>query len=520
MATNPQRYDPASVGAPTSTAPRRHTGDARHAERLDHTRAPLLEALLAYRDADMTSFTIPGHKRGRGVEAELAATLGRDAFRDDIPLAGGADDLRMTSGVLEQAQRLAADAFGAQRSFFLVNGSTSSNQVALLSVAGPGEEIVMARNAHKSMQAALIMGGARPVYVHPRYDAGLEIAHGVSPADLAATLDAHPNARAAVVVSPTYYGVASDLPALVDVCHERDVALIVDEAWAAHFPFHPALPPSAMAAGADAAITSIHKVLSGFSQSSLLNVQGERISATRMATWANLLQTTSPSALILASIDGCRRQMVLRGHLLLERTLALAARARTAVAEMPGLHVLGPEVLGQPGAAALDETKLVIDVGETGLTGYEADTWLREQRSVVVELSDHRRILALLTIGDDAESVGRLLDALHAFAAMAPGGKARARNATMDISMLQTEGVLTPRDAFFAPARRVPLERAVDAISAEMITPYPPGIPVVVPGERITRAIVDYLCASRASDMYVTGASDHSLATVRVVATR
>ncbi len=484
---------------------------------LDQDRAPLLEAVQAFQDAGIQPFTVPGHKRGRGISAEVGDVLGYDTFAADIPLAGGADDLQMTRGVLAQAERLAADAFGAQRTFFGVNGSSLSNQVALLAVATAGETVVLARNVHKSMHTALILSGARPVYVQPRYDAALEVAHGVTPDDLAATLDAHPQARAAVVVSPTYYGVAADLPALAAVCHARDVALIVDEAWAAHFPFHPALPPAAMACGADLSITSIHKVLAGLSQASIINLQGPRIAAERVAHWTGLLGTTSPSMLILASIDACRRDMVRRGPTLLSHTLDLAAHARAAIAAMPGLQVLGREVVGRPGAAALDETKLTIDVQGTGLSGYAVDAWLRDHWRLTVELSDQRRVLALLTVADDAGSVDYLLRALSQLSAQAPGARHAPRHPTLTPPALPPEVAMTPRAAITAPACEVPLVRAAGRVAAEMLTPYPPGIPAVVPGERITAPLVAYLQDGLAQGMYVTGAADPSLQTVRVV---
>lgn len=485
---------------------------------LDHTRAPLAEAVRAYRDEGMVPFTTPGHKRGRGIASETAHDLGAEAFRNDIPVASGVDDTHTTRDVLGQAERLAADAFGARRSFFLLNGSSIGNQVALLATAGPGDEVLVARNVHKSIMAALILSGARPVYVRPRYDPDLEVAHGLDPADLSAALDAHPGARAAIVVSPTYFGVASDLPALADLCHAHDLPLLVDEAWAPHFAFHPDLPPSAMQAGADLGVASIHKLLTGFTQSAILNVQGERVDAALVARWLDLLQTTSPSAFILASIDACRRQMALHGRELLEYTLGLGDMARARLNALPGVSVLGREVLGRPGVAALDQTKLVIDVRNAGLSGYDADTWLRDYDHITVEMSDHRRVVALLSIADTEQSVGALLDALTRLARVAPHYQQAARvPAPRDLTALEAESALTPAEAFHAPARYVPLAQAAGEISADVVTPYPPGIPILAPGERVTRPIVEYLRAGLAAGLHVTGAADPTLATLRVV---
>jgi arginine/lysine/ornithine decarboxylase len=509
---------------PESQRPATHVDDALVApiDQLDHHRAPLVEAVCAYLERGIIPFSTPGHKGGRGMDPAVAAALGHQTFLHDLPLAGGVDNLRLTGDVLGQAERLAADAFGADRTIFLVNGSTISNQVALLSVAGPGDEVVMARNIHKSMQAALVLSGSRPVYVYPRHDAELEIAHGVVPEDLAAVLDAHPRARAAVVVSPTYFGVTSDTRRLADLCHERGLPLIVDEAWGAHLPFHPDLPDGAMACGADAGITSIHKLLSGITQASVLNVRSGRIDIVRVETWAGMLQTTSPAALILASIDGVRRQMVQRGPELLQRTLTLGSHARAALNAVPGLAVLGPEVLGRPGAVGWDPTVLVIDVRDAGLSGYEAETWLRLHGPISLDLSDHRRVIARLTIGDDEETVGRLIDALRRLVAEAAGSRrcrSEADTAPQRISLadLATESLMTPREAAVSPARYVPLAAARGRVAAGVITPYPPGIPVLAPGERITPAIVEYLTAGLTRGMYVSGIADAASPAVRVV---
>ncbi len=480
----------------------------------DHRRTPLLDAVSAYRAEDTLSFTIPGHKGGRGIPAETAAVLGMAGFVNDFPLAGGANDLETT---LRQAEDLAADAFGAERSFFLVGGSSLSNQVILQSVAGPGDEVIVARNVHRSVLAGLILSGAHPLYVHPPHDVHADLAHGITPEDLASTLRAHPRAKAVMVVSPTYFGVASDLRALAHLSHAQDIPLIVDEAWGAHFSFHPSLPPSAMACGADASIASMHKVLTGFTGSSILNLQGSRIEPARVGTWITTLQTTSPPVFTLASMDACRRQMMLDGTRLLGIALDLAAKARAAIMGLPGLRTLGFEVLAQEGAAAFDGTKLVIDVRELGMSGFAAARWLRTHRRIAVDLSDQRRILALLTLGDTEESVARLLAGLTDLAAAAPDRPEIVPELPCDPRALRTDAVLTPREASFAPTWDVPLDGAIGEVAADLITPYPPGIPVLVPGERITAPIVAFLQAGVAAGMHITGASDPSLATIRVV---
>jgi lysine decarboxylase len=485
--------------------------------RLDHSQAPLMEGVREYREAGMVPFTTPGHKRGSGVAPETVRALGWDGFLNDVPLGGGVDDTHFSGDLLGRAERLAADAYGADRSFFLLNGSSIGNHVGILSLAGPGDEVVLARNVHKSILTAVILSGVRPVYVRPQYDPEFEVAHGLAAEDLIETLDAHPQARAVVVVSPTYFGVASDLQRIAEICHDRALPLHVDEAWAPHFPFHPDLPLSAMEAGADSAVTSIHKLLTGLTQSAILNIQGSLVDSSNTARWLSLLQTTSPSALILASIDACRRQMILDGQALLDRTIALGTMARERVNAIPGLKALGLEVLQRPGVAAFDLTKLVIDVHDAGFTGYDVEDWLRERRNIAVEMSDHRRIVALLSIADTEASVGHLLDALSVVTRELPAAWSPGFHPPRDLTQLETETVLTPAEAYHSLARHVPLADAAGEITADVITPYPPGIPLVAPGERITKRIVEYLQAGLRAGMHVAGPSDPTLTTVRVV---
>ncbi|MDP9369907.1 MAG: aminotransferase class I/II-fold pyridoxal phosphate-dependent enzyme, partial [Chloroflexota bacterium] len=345
---------------------------------MDHRRAPLLEGLRRYRDAGMTPFSTPGHKLGTGADDDLRELIGDPFLRSDIPLGGGVDDTHFRGETLRAAEALGADAWGAERSFYLVNGSSAGNHAYLLAALRPGDEVIVARDIHKSLLVALILTGARPVYVAPRLHPERSVGLGVDPADVGAALAAHPAAKLVALVSPSYCGVASDLAGIVAVAHARGVPVYVDEAWGPHVGFHPDLPASAMASGADGAVVSTHKVLASLTQAAVLNVRGGRISPERVATMVGMAQTTSPSVPILASIDACRRQMALAGEALLDRTIALAEDARRRLRELPGVEVLDAASLGL-GAAAFDPTKLVIDVHGLGITGFEAEAALRER---------------------------------------------------------------------------------------------------------------------------------------------
>lgn len=486
---------------------------------VDQRQAPYFDAWLAYRNAGIVAYSTPGHKLGRGAPAELMAAVGSDFLGLDIPYGGGVDDTHLSGGHLEQAERLAAAAWGADHTTFLVNGSTTGNQAFLLATCRPDDEVIVARNLHKSLLAGLILSGARPVYVHPAIDPAHNLSLDVGLDEVRCALDAHRHARAVILVSPAYTGVSSDLSSIAALCRERAVPLLVDEAWGPHFPFHDDLPPSAMQAGAAGAVTSIHKLLPGFTQASLLMLKGSLVDVGAFGSAVSMLQTTSPAAYIHASIDVCRRQMALVGHELLSKTLKLASEARAAIAAIPGLTVLGPDVFASRPGVAFDPTRLLIDVHELGLTGYRAEKILREGYRVGVEMSDLVSVIVMFSVADDEETTEHLIagfDGLAGHAAEKSNVGAALRSSGTVI--LAAEQVLTPREATMSPTETLALSQAKGRISAEIITPYPPGIPVIAPGEVISADIVNYLRAGQSAGMYISGPADPSLETVRVVA--
>jgi arginine/lysine/ornithine decarboxylase len=489
------------------------------AERLDHHRAPLLEAIAAYRRQGMLPFSTPGHKLGSGIDPQLLDLFGEAAFLADIPVSGGADTVHFQWETWRQAEELAADAWGSDSAYYLVNGSSTGNLAIMLAALKPGDEVVVARDVHKSLMVALIHSGAKPVYVAPRLHKQLNVGLGVDPADVSTALSQHPDARMVILVSPSYCGVASDLPAIARVAHDHGVPLYVDEAWGPHFHFHPALPPSAMASGADAAVASTHKVLAAFTQSAVLNVQGERIDRGKVAAAVGMSQTTSPAAFILATIDACRRQMALHGRDLLDRTIELAADARVRLKAISGVGVLDGESLDVPG---YDLTKLVIDVHGLGLTGFEVEMILRDTHAINPESSDTSGVVCLITVGDTPASIDRLVAAFAGIARdharpVGSDGHAGAGLRSSGAAIAPGIQAMSPREAFFADARAIPLKESIGEISAELVIPYPPGIPVLVPGDVITAEKLDYLIAGAAQGMYISGAADHALQTIRVV---
>lgn len=484
---------------------------------MDHTRAPVLDALAEHHRRGRYGFTPPGHRQGRGADPRVRAVLGVDPFRSDVLMSPGLDDRLSHGGYLAEAEALMADAVGADTAFFSTCGSSLSVKAAMLAVAGGCDGgLLVPRDSHKSIVAGLIFSGVLPRWVAPRWDAERHISHPPSPDQVRRAWDEYPDAAGALIVSPSPYGTCADLAGIVEVCHERGKPLIVDEAWGAHLPFHADLPTWAMDVGADVCVVSVHKMGAGFEQGSVFHVQGDLIDRDRLSACADLLMTTSPSVPIYAALDGWRRQMVERGGILLDAALRTADHARAGLAEIDGIEVLDDVLLGEQASHDLDRLQVLMDLHETGVAGYEAADWLRRRYAIDMGLSDHRRVLATLSLADDDETVDTLIEAMTAWRAQSEGSTA-PRIRLPSPKEIQLETVMLPRDAFFGPVESVPAQEAVGRIAAEQLTPYPPGIPVILPGECIDTAVVEYLRSGVAAGMNVPDAADPNLDTIRVV---
>ncbi|HRA46532.1 MAG TPA: aminotransferase class I/II-fold pyridoxal phosphate-dependent enzyme [Thermomicrobiales bacterium] len=477
---------------------------------------PIVEGMQWYAARDFASFATPGHRRGSGTHPDLIDLFGAKAWSLDIPVSGGATDVHFIEDVVEQAEALGADAWGADHCHYLVNGSSAGNLAFFLAHLNPGDRVIISRDIHKSLMTALIHTGVQPIYVAPQLHAELDFGIGIDPAQVERAIAANPDARLIALVSPSYSGVSSDLEAIAEVAHRHGVPVYVDEAWGPHFHFHPGLPVSAMAAGIDGAVTSTHKALAAFTQSAVLNVQGSMINNPRLKTTVGMSQTTSPAAYILASIDAVRSQMVLHGREMLERTLEMARAARERIRTIPGITIVDGETLG---VARYDPTKFVIDVATMGITGFEAEHALRNRFHINPEASDLVSIVCFFTVGDSQATIDRLVSALETMA-RENRGKPPIQTTLRSSGSIVRPGiqVMTPRDAFFARSLPLPLAEAAGKVSADLVIPYPPGIPVIAPGDVIEQHKLDYLAAGVAHGFYISGAVDPELRTIQVVA--
>lgn len=379
---------------------------------MDQTETPLLDALNEYHASNRYGYSPPGHRQGRGVDDRVLRVLGREPFLSDVLANGGLDDRRSSNGYLQKAEDLMAEAVGADTAWFSTCGSSLSVKAAMMAVAGGDGSLLLSRDSHKSVVAGLIFSGVMPRWITPRWDADRHLSHPPSPEEVEETWRRYPDAAGALIVSPSPYGTCADLAGIADVCHARGKPLIVDEAWGAHLPFHENLPTWAMNAGADVCVVSVHKMGAGFEQGSAFHLQGDLIDQDRLSACADLLMTTSPNVLVYSAIDGWRRQMVEHGHRLFGAALDLADDTRRRIEEIDDVEVLDEELLGAQASHDLDRLQILIDVSATGTSGYQAADWLRENCQVDVGMSDHRRILATMSVADGSDTAGRLLHAL------------------------------------------------------------------------------------------------------------
>lgn len=483
---------------------------------VDQNKTPLFDALMNYVNEQTIPFHVPGHKQGRGNKV-LAAILGSTTLSIDLSCMEDLDNICNPKSVIKEAENLAANLYSADNAFFLVNGTTSGIQAMIMSVCNPGDKIILPRNAHKSAIGGIILSGAHPIYIEPEIDSFWGIAMGVTTKKIREALELHPDAKAVFMINPTYYGIASNLKEIVKIAHSFNVPVLVDEAHGAHLAFHEDLPFSAMEAGADLAASSTHKLVGSLTQSSILLHQGNLINPEYIKSVLNLTQTTSPSYILLASLDIARKEMALYGKERVKKTIELTQKAKKELKKIPGIFVLETDILDHNGKYALDTAKLVINVRELGFSGYEIERILRKKYHIQVELSDLYNIIALVTIGDDDSTLEAFINAFKDIVSSRPANKI-VRYA-LDLPNLPDQQVL-PRQAFYGETHLLPLNEAEGEISAEMIMAYPPGIPLICPGERITKEIIEYIQLLHTEEAQLQGTQDPKVRNIKVLNNR
>ncbi|MCE2903782.1 MAG: aminotransferase class I/II-fold pyridoxal phosphate-dependent enzyme [Anabaena sp. CoA2_C59] len=484
---------------------------------LNQNQTPLIDALKACTTRSHAPFYTPGHKRGAGISPLLTDLIGKDVFRADLTELAELDNLFTPQSVILAAQELAAEAFGAEKTWFLVNGSTCGIEAAILATCRTGDKILLPRNVHSSVISGLILSGAIPIFINPVYNSDLDIAYSITPEALKAALVQHPDTKAVLIVYPTYNGICGNLPAFVHLTHQYNIPLIVDEAHGAHFHFHSQLPISALTAGADLTVQSIHKTLGAMTQASMLHFQGKRIDIDRVNKALQLVQSTSPSFILLASLDAARQQMAIHGEKLMSQTLYLAEEARIKINQIPGLSTPLINSKKSPGFMDLDQTRLTVNVSKIKFTGFASEEILDKKFHVTPEFSSWQNLTFIISLGNTKTDIQKLIQGFNNLTHVIPLTSECQPCNNINDAIIASIMSISPREAFFANSEAIPLAETEERICAEIICPYPPGIPVLMPGEIITKSALEYLQEIQNMGGFISGCADETLQTVKVV---
>lgn len=473
---------------------------------------PLKTALENYKNKDIIPFDVPGHKHGAGTK-ELRDFFGSKLMEIDVNSMKCLDILSNPVSVIKEAQLLLADAYNCDYGFFLVNGTTCGIQAMIMSICKPMDKIILPRNVHKSALNGLILSGAVPIYINPKTHKDLKISMNISFKDVKKTIDENPDAKAIFVINPTYFGFVSDLKRIIEYAHKKNLIVLVDEAHGSHFNFHDDLPNQAMKLGADMSCVSLHKTGGSLTQSSALLINEQRIKRANIQNILNLTQSTSASYLLMSSLDLARKILATRGQQILANSLKLARYAREEINKIDGLYAFSKEIIDNENIYNFDETKLAINVSNIGISGFEVYDLLRDNYNIQIELADSYNILAIISLGDTINNIKKLIEALKDIVLKYKKEKLKL----LDINLKNPEVIISPRDAFYTLKTRVKLEDSIGEISGESIMAYPPGIPIIAPGERITKDIIKYLRLLQNEHTVITGLKDSNLEYIEIL---
>lgn len=478
---------------------------------MDQRKAPIHEALLNLKSMRIVPFDVPGHKRGRGNE-ELSDFLGSKCLEVDVNSMKPLDNLCHPTSVIKEAEELAADAFGAKHAFFMVGGTTSAVQSMILSAVKSGDEIILPRNVHRSVINALVLCGAIPVYVNPETNERLGISLGMKVSEVERAIREHPNAKAVVVNNPTYYGICSDIKSIVKIAHDNNMLVLADEAHGTHFYFGKDMPVAAIHAGADIAAVSMHKSGGSLTQSSFL-LTGENVNADYVRQIINLTQTTSGSYLLMSSLDLSRRNLALNGEKIYEKIKSMVGYARDEINSIGDYYAYGKELINGDSIFDFDETKLSVHTLDTGLAGIEVYDILRDDYDIQTEFGDMGNMLAYISVGDREKDIERLISALSEIRRRFK----REKTGMLDCEYISPEVITTPQKAFYANKEQLPLNKSLNRVCAEFVMCYPPGIPILAPGELITPEIIEYISYAKEKGCTLLGTEDLDTNLINVI---
>jgi len=476
-----------------------------------HSKAPIYEALIEYKKARVVPFDVPGHKQGRG-NAMLREFLGEQCLSVDVNSMKPLDNLCHPVSVIKEAEELAADAFGSKYAFLMVNGTSSSVQAMVMSVCKKGEKIIMPRNVHRSAINALVISGAVPIYINPGVNKKLGIPLGMSVEDVKKAIKENPDAKAVLVNNPTYYGICSNLKEITSLAHEHGMYVLVDEAHGTHFYFGENMPVSAIEAGADMAAVSMHKTGGSLTQSSFLLLNCD-LHVGYVRQIINLTQTTSGSYLLMSSLDLARRDLVLHGKEIFKKVTQIAEYARSEINKIGSYYAFSKELIDGDTVYDFDVTKLSIFTREIGLAGIEVYDLLRDEYGIQIEFGDIGNILAIISVGDRNLAIERLISSLSEIKRL----HSKDKTGMFDHEYINPEVVLTPQEAFYSSKISVPMNESDKKICAEFVMCYPPGIPILAPGERITKEILDYINYAKEKGCFLTGTEDVKIENINIV---
>lgn len=479
---------------------------------LEHEEIPLLQNLKEYSNKNISCFDVPGHVKNKGVKI-LNDYFGDDLMNMDINSSPQMDNISNPKSIIKHAQDLFAKAYKSDKAFFITNGTTGSIQIMILSTINPGDKVLLPRNIHKSAINALILSGGEPIFIEPEFSEELGISLNIEVEKVKNILYKRNDIKAVFLLNPTYYGACCNLEKIIKICRKKDVLVLVDEAHGAHFPFNEELPLSAMELGAHMSAISMHKSGGALTQASVLLVNKD-IDCGKVQQVVNMVQSTSASYLLMSSIDGARHNLVNNGQSQLLNAIKLARYAKSRLNKIDNIKVISKELLKNKGVHLIDETKLCINVSELNLTGFEVYDLLYKGFDIQVELGDMNNILALISLGTTKEDIDKLINALEIIAMIS---NKNIKKKSIKIKQINPIVKINPREAFYANKQSVNINDCVNKISGESIMAYPPGIPVVAPGELITQEIIDYIKLLKESNAYLCDMKDKTLETILVI---